>query len=253
MEYGISEFKKPKRSLGQNFFTNPNLGKFLIEKVLESNPEDVIEIGGGKGFFTKFLVEKNVNVTVIEKDDALSKSLEFLFPNIKVYNEDLFSKNILKIFQKTKNTVCFGSLPYNISKKIIHYLAVNSDIKDFYFIIQKEVAERYFAKKKNSFLSISTELYFDVKIICNIAPENFKPRPNVTSSFVKFSRNEMNLANTESFLEYLHRAFKQPRKKLKNNLQKYYQIDSINLDQRAEDLSVQEHLKLYKDLKPKGN
>lgn len=252
MEYGISEFKKPKRSLGQNFFTNQNLGKFLIEKVVETNPKTVIEIGGGKGFFTKLLLEKNAEVIVIEKDDTLSKSLEYLFNNTKVYNEDLFSKNILNLFQNTKDTVCFGSLPYNISKKIISYLAKNSDIENFYFVIQKEVAEKYAARKKSSFLSISTELYFKTKILLNIAPENFKPRPNVVSSFVRFTREEKEVENAEEFLKYLHKAFKQPRKKLKNNLQKYYDIDSNNLDQRAEDLSLEEHLNLYTRLKRKS-
>ncbi len=250
MKYGISEFKKPKRSLGQNFFVNPNLGKFLIEKTLETNPEKVIEIGSGKGFFTKLLLEKNAEVISIEKDNLLSESLKFLFPNLEVYNEDIFSKNIVHLFKDQKNTVCFGSLPYNISKKIISYLAVNSDIKIFYFVIQKEVAEKYLAKKKSSRLSIATEIYFDAKAVVNIAPENFKPRPNVLSSFVKFTRNEneKDVENIDSFLRYLDRAFKQPRKTLKNNLQRHYNLDSEILKTRAEDLNLQEHLNLWRSL-----
>ena len=250
MKYGISEFKKPKRSLGQNFFINPNLAKFLTEKVLEINPEKVIEIGSGKGFFTKIFLEKNVEVIAIEKDNNLSESLKFLFPQLEVYNEDIFSKNIEHLFKNQENTVCFGSLPYNISKRIISYLAANSDIQNLYFIIQKEVAEKYVAKKKNSRLSVSTKIYFDTRIISDISPENFKPRPNVVSCFVKFQRNnnEKNIEDIDNFLKYLDKAFKQPRKTLKNNLQKYYNGNSGLLKNRAEDLNLETHLNLWRDL-----
>lgn len=250
---GLPYLNKPKRSLGQNFFANLNLGIALIEKSLESNPKKVIEIGGGRGFFTKILVEKNVDVVVIEKDEVLSENLKFLFPNVQVYNEDIFSENILALFKENSSTVCFGSLPYNISKKIISCVAVNSTLENFYFIIQKEVAEKYASRDKNSILSVTNKIYFDTEIIFDIAPENFKPKPNVVSCFVKFSRNE-NLKlvkDIEKFLEYLHKAFKQPRKMLKNNLEKHYNMNSDMsnlLKKRAEDLSFEEHLNLFQSL-----
>ncbi len=253
---GFPNISKPKRSLGQNFFTNTNLGKYIVEKALETNPKRVIEIGPGRGFFTKLFVEKNIELFTIEKDDTLSKNLEFIFPGVEVFNNDFFDKDLLPLFQKNSNTVCFGSLPYNISKKIIRYLAQNSNIENFYFIIQKEVAEKYVSQKKQSILSLSTKLYFDGKIICDIAPENFKPRPNVISSFIKFSRNDnlKSIEDPENFLNYLHRAFKQPRKKLKNNLGKYYSPDNKILeflDKRAEDFDLEEHSHIYENLKQK--
>ncbi len=250
---GFPYLNKPKRSLGQNFFVNLNLGIALIEKSLETNPQKVIEIGGGRGFFTKILVEKNVDVVVIEKDGVLSENLKFLFSNIQVYNEDIFSKNVLPLFKENSSTVCFGSLPYNISKKIISYVAVNSNIENFYFIIQKEVAQKYASKEKSSMLSVTNKIYFNTEIVFDIAPENFKPKPNVVSCFVKFSRNEnlKLIGKVEEFLKYLHKAFKQPRKMLKNNLEKHYTLNSdISkfLKKRAEDLSFEEHLNLFKSL-----
>jgi 16S rRNA (adenine1518-N6/adenine1519-N6)-dimethyltransferase len=253
---GFSNISKPKRSLGQNFFVNVNLGRNLVEKTLETNPEKVIEIGPGRGFFTKLFVEMGVQVIAIEKDNVLSENLKFLFPEIEIFDYDIFSENIKPLFQKTENTVCFGSLPYNISKKIISYVAQNSNLENFYFIIQKEVAGKYTSQKKHSVLSLATNLYFDSKIVCNIAPENFKPKPNVVSSFVKFSRND-NLKlvkDPEDFLKYLHRAFKQPRKKLKNNLEKHYSFPSDMselLHKRAEDFDLNNHLNIWEKSKPK--
>ncbi len=251
---GFSNINKPKRSLGQNFFVNKNLGNFLVEKTLENNPKEVVEIGGGRGFFTGLFLEKGVKVSTIEKDDTLSENLKFLFPNIEVFNEDIFSDKVKILFEK-KDAACFGSLPYNVAKKIVMYVAENSTIESFYFVIQKEVAEKYVSKQKNSLLSIFTKLYFDSEIVCNISPENFKPRPNVTSSFIKFERNSnLSLVNdVKSFSKYLRTAFRQPRKKLRNNLKSYYSLEESSvLDQRAESLDLEKHLEVFKNLKRKA-
>lgn len=251
---GFSNLNKPKRSLGQNFFVNANLGRKFVEKTLETNPQKIIEIGPGRGFFTQLFVEKDVDVSAIEKDSELSKNLAVLFPNVEVFNEDVFSKEVLPLFQNTKDTVCFGSLPYNIAKRIVSFLGKSSNIENCYFIIQKEVAQKYVSNKKSSVLSLSTRLYFDSTLLSNISPENFKPRPNVVSSFIKFSRNK-NLElmdNPEEFLKYLYIAFKQPRKKLKNNLHKKYDIsleEDDLLNKRAEDFNFEEHLNIFQRLK----
>jgi len=254
---GFSNISKPKRSLGQNFFVNENLGRNIVKRTLETNPHCIIEIGSGRGFFTKLFVEMGVKIFAIEKDDTLGENLKFLFPEIEVFNEDIFSENLLTLFQKKEECVCFGSLPYNVSKKIISYLAKNSNIVNFYFIIQKEVAQKYASQEKSSLLSITTKLYFDSKILFDISPENFKPRPNVVSSFIKFSGNDnlKPVKNLEGFLKYLHRAFKQPRKKLKNNIIKYYiPSDEIFelLNKRAEDFNLDEHLYIWENLEPKA-
>ncbi len=251
---GFSNLSKPKRSLGQNFFLNKNLGSFLVEKTLENNPKEVVEIGGGRGFFTKLFLEKGVKVSVIEKDDVLSENLKFLFPNVEVFNEDVFSKKAKHLFEK-KDAVCFGSLPYNIAKRIVMYVAQNSTMENFYFVVQKEVAEKYIAVEKESLLSISAKLFFDSEIVCNISPENFKPRPKVNSSFIKFQRNSnLNLVDdVESFLKYLKVVFKQPRKKLRNNLKAIYVLEENSIfDQRAESLSFEKHLEIFKSLKRKA-
>lgn len=251
---GFSNINTPKRSLGQNFFVNKNLGKYIVEKTLENNPSEVVEIGGGRGFFTELFLEKDINLSVIEKDNTLSENLKFLFPNIEVFNDDVFSKDVKHLFQK-ENAVCFGSLPYNIAKKIVMYVAKNSTIDSFYFVVQKEVAEKYTSVKKNSLLSISTKLYFDSEIVCNISPENFKPRPNVTSSFISFKRNSnLNLvSDVEKFAKYLKIAFRQPRKKLRNNLKSNYILqENPLLDQRAEALDFEKHIELFENLKRKA-
>ena len=46
---------EPKRSLGQNFFVNENLAKKIVDTVLVENPELIVEIGPGHGYFSSLL------------------------------------------------------------------------------------------------------------------------------------------------------------------------------------------------------
>ena len=118
---------KIKKSLGQNFFVNENLGNYIINILANSNCTSVVEIGPGLGFFTEKLVKKFKNVTVIEKDKEIAQNLKFQFPKVLVINNDFLDINLDTIADE--NTTFFGSLPFNVSKKIIkkiiestHYL-----------------------------------------------------------------------------------------------------------------------------------
>ncbi len=247
---------KAKKSLGQNFFVNKNLGKHIVNKVMEVNPKTIVEIGPGKGFFTHLFSEKNVRIICIEKDNDLSQKLREFLPDIDIHNMDVLDIDFKKILQNREDIVCFGSLPYNLSKKIVDLLIKTENVKHHFFIIQKEVAEKYVQQEKHSVLSLKTRLFADSKILFNISPYNFTPKPKVDSSLIYFKKSEKceKIKDLDQFILYLHRAFKQPRKKLKNNLSKYYKIQNFNkkniLNKRAEELNLEQHLKIWEMLKP---
>ncbi len=242
---------RPKRSLGQNFFKNHNLAEYIVKQILKENPKTILEIGPGKGFFTQFFVQNNIKTICIEKDKELSEKLKDFLPQITLLNNDVLDIDVNKLIEKEDDLVCFGSLPYNVSKRIIFKLIEDTDIKKFYFIIQKEVGDKYVNKKKSSLLSLKTEIYVNSKILLNISPHNFVPRPNVESCLIFFKRDEKNINDINNFKLYLDRAFKQPRKKLKNNLNQFYNLDNIKegLEKRAEDLDLAEHLGVFEKVK----
>ena len=211
-----------KKSLGQNFFVNKNLAQQISDIVIEENPEVVVEIGPGAGSFTQFLREQNFKLILIEKDETLSSLLGEKYPKAEVRNVDFLEWEMGDLEEHIeKKILFFGSLPYNVSKKIIKkiikskYFNTNS-----YFIIQKEVAQKYTdLEPNNNFLSVSTHLYADVKRLFDISPESFKPRPKVNSSFVRFSPKDIiPELDKKAFEKFLKICFKQPRKTLHNNL-----------------------------------
>ena len=232
---------KLKESLGQNFFNNPNLAKKITDLILETKPNFILEIGPGDGYFTKLIHKECKNLLIIEKDTVLAANLRIKFPEINVINED---------FLKFENSIVFGSLPYNIAKPIIKILLESNLFENMFFILQKEVAQKYVGKSKSSLLSITTKAYVDSKILFDINSGSFLPRPKVTSSFVHFTRNKnIKLLNIETFNYIVKSSFSSPRKTLRNNLKGIQFTKKVNseiFNKRAEDLSYNDYVYLSK-------
>lgn len=245
---------KAKKSLGQNFFINQNLAKSIVNISLQTNPDIVVEIGPGKGYFTQLIssVHKE-KIILIEKDTALATDLRLSIQNAEVKNIDFLDWNFEELSTyKGKSILFFGSLPYNVSKMIIRKIIESEYFNnDCFFIIQKEVAEKYSAKESESnLLSMETELYAKAKREFDISPASFTPRPKVTSSFIRFSPTKKIFdIDKKEFKSFLKLAFRQPRKTLRNNLKgllfKDQEIVETLLSKRAQHLSLDEYIFLF--------
>lgn len=244
-----------KKSLGQNFFVNKNLSEQIVDTVLLENPEVLIEIGPGKGYFTEQFLNQVEKIVLVEKDDLFSEDLTQRIPNATIINKDFLEWDFKELeMYKNSKIVFFGSLPYNVSKVIIKKILRSVYFTNpAFFIIQKEVAEKYIAKEPdNNLLSLQTGLYADVKRLINIGPESFSPRPKVNSSFVSFIPNDTETMdiNIDDFLKFLNICFQQPRKTLRNNLKNLLKdkdcsdIENL-LSKRPQHLSLRDFLLLF--------
>jgi len=120
-------------------------------------------------------------------------------------------------------------------------------------MFQKEVAERIVSKhntKKYGILSVKTQLLYDVKILFNVSPNVFFPKPKVDSAVISMTRKKnINLNCDINLLDKVIKlSFQQRRKKLKNSLKKLDIQENILEDSifglRPEQLSVEEFVKL---------
>ena len=232
---------KQKRSLGQNFFINEHLGEKIVNTILKEESEHITEIGPGDGFFTGKLHSKWKNITVIEKDDNLSQMLSYKYNNVIVYNQDFLDFDLTLL---PDNTLFFGSLPYNMAKPIIKKIISSGKFtKPAFFIIQKEVAEKYIAKEPdNNLLSLLAQSYSQPQKIFDIGRDSFRPKPKVTSSLIKFLPDKK-YQIPEDFELFLQKAFKQPRKTIRNNLQIKNSAEIFS--KRPSELSLTEYLELF--------
>ena len=147
-----------------------------------------------------------------------------------------------------------GNFPYNISSQILFKAIDNyKSISCLVGMFQKEVAERIVSKhntKKYGILSVKTQLLYDVKILFNVSPNVFFPKPKVDSAVISMTRKKnINLKCDINLLDKVIKlSFQQRRKKLKNSLKKLDIQENILEDSifglRPEQLSVEEFVKL---------
>lgn len=244
-----------KKKLGQHFLKNDDISKKILES--HENRFNVLEIGPGIGALTKYLVNEVENFKVIEIDKDCILELKKEVKSLYVIHGDILELNFKDLFENKFSII--SNLPYNISSQVFFKVLENIEfITEFTFLIQKEVAERISSKpgrKTFGILSVLTQIYFEVKIIFEVKPEEFIPPPKVYSSLISGKRNlRDNIGIPFNFLKSIvKQAFQNRRKTLRNslknlNLPKSFTSNSI-FSKRPEQLSVDDYIWLSSEIK----
>ncbi|MFL2622606.1 MAG: 16S rRNA (adenine(1518)-N(6)/adenine(1519)-N(6))-dimethyltransferase RsmA [Candidatus Marisimplicoccus sp.] len=246
----------PKKFLGQHFLIDENISKKIIDSIDFSLFDKVIEVGPGKGALTKYLFNLKENLTLIEidKESILFLEKEFKNENFEIIEKDFLKFNIPKSYPLLSNILIIGNFPYNISSQIL-FKAIDdyNSISCLVGMFQKEVAERIVSEhntKKYGILSVKTQLLYDVKILFNVSPNVFFPKPKVDSAVISMTRKKNITLDCDLNLldKVIKLSFQQRRKKLKNSLKRLDIQENILEDSifglRPEQLSVEEFVKL---------
>lgn len=244
-----------KKSLGQNFLNNKKYINELVDSLEIKNDELVIEIGPGKGYVTEEILKRTNKLILIEKDDSLIPYLTDKFnKQVKIIHQDVLEIDFSEITAKQPYKV-IGSLPYNISKRIIYNLLTNTHKPvQISLIIQKEVAKEYSAKApKSTILSNFASLHSDIKLSKVVPSIYFTPKPKVDGQIITFSNIAENNINSKDLWRLIRIGFSSPRKILASNLKEYGKdkiVEAlIKLDlsekSRASELSLVQWEKLY--------
>ena len=246
----------PKKFLGQHFLIDENISKKIVNAVNLKEFDKIVEIGPGKGALSKYLFDFSDKLILIEYD---TESVEFIKSSYKKHNPNIIKQDFLKynlkdVLSQTSKNLIIGNFPYNISSQIIfkileNYLLVSNLIGMF----QKEVAERIISKpnsKEYGIISVKTQLLYDVKILFNVSPNVFFPKPRVNSSVISLTRKKNININFDLklFDKLVKLSFQQRRKKIKNSLKKLDIKENILEDSifglRPEQLSVNDFIRL---------
>lgn len=259
-EYGFV----PSKKMGQNFLYNKDIQEKIISYSKIYNEDCILEIGPGLGAITKLLVKHAKKVVSIELDKRLYDYLKnnVNSDNFILYNNDILKTDINKVVKENSltNVKVVANLPYSISSKIIIELLKIKEIKDIYILVQKEMAQRINAKvgtKDYNSFTVLLSLYFDIKNLFNVTPDNFIPRPNVDSSFIHLKRKDNN-PDFEKISSWLKLCFSSKRKTILNNLSSVYkkediikklELMGINVNIRSEALSKEQLINIYDKFK----
>jgi 16S rRNA (adenine1518-N6/adenine1519-N6)-dimethyltransferase len=254
----------PKRWLGQNFLISKNVLRKIVETAEISKKDTILEIGPGIGNLTIELAKRAKKVIAVEKDkrmiEILKENLKD-FKNVKIVQGDILKLEPRSYTLKTYKVV--ANIPYYLTSRLIRkFLESEAKPKSMVLMVQKEVAQRICAKPpKMNLLAVSVQFYAKPKIISFVPKNCFWPKPKVDSAILKISNlKTRNSKLKELFFKIVKAGFSQPRKQLINNLSKGLKIkkekikkwllkNGVKPEKRAENLTVNEWLKLTKSFK----
>jgi len=246
------EFKF-KKKFGQNFLTDGNILRKIIEASKLNKEVAVIEVGPGIGALTEYIARSAKKVVAYEIDRALIPILkEVLAPydNVKIINEDILKADVATMIQdelaEAKEIAVVANLPYYITTPILMGLIeARLPIDRYVVMMQLEVARRLSANpgtKDYNALSIAVQYYCDVEIAIHVPRDVFIPAPNVDSAVVVLTRKSepsVKVRDEVFFMELVHACFKQRRKTLANNLSAYFdQLTKEEITNKLETIGI---------------
>ena len=261
---GNFEFKK---KFGQNFLSDETLLDQIVEEAGVTSEDVVVEIGAGKGALTTALSKKAKKVFSFEIDLELQ---EYLTNKFSGTNVDFIFEDVMKIADDEINEMVAGrfklvaNLPYYVTSPIITRFLQNDNLDSLTVMVQEEVADRIIAKPKTKdygVLTIICGLFGESQKVIRVGREKFYPVPNVDSAVVRITKLDKNLDKNKfvGVIDLAKKAFAMRRKKLSSNLENgkisKQMIESLIAQKgfsesaRAEELSVEDFIWLYDELK----
>ncbi len=256
-----------RKSLGQNFLLDLNLTARIARSAGPLEGVTVVEVGPGPGGLTRALLASGARrVIAIERDQrcfpALAKIAQRYPERLTVIAGDALDVDMGA--QVAGAPACIvANLPYNIATQLLVAWLNVEPWPPWYeamvLMFQREVAERIVAgpgSKSYGRLSVLTEWRSSARILFDIQPAAFVPRPNVTSSVVRIEPRRAPLPCDRRLLERATQAaFGQRRKMLRQSL-KTLAADPLRLltaagiepTARAEDVPMEGYVMLARAL-----
>ncbi len=251
---------RAKKSYGQHFLTNEDIARRIAEALtLDEGKPQVLEVGPGQGFLTKYLLEKNIELRVVEADHDMVDYLHKNYVQLhgKVIAEDFMKMDFREAFPQNEFSI-IGNFPYNISSQIVFKMLDHLErIPELVGMFQKEMAERIIASpggKDYGVISVLTQAYYEGEYLFSVSNQHFNPPPKVQSGVIRLSRKKEGIdCDPKLFRRIVKQAFSQRRKMLRNTLKPFFENDYLMADEyfmkRPETLSVEEFVALTKKAK----
>jgi len=246
---------RAKKSYGQHFLTNEAIAERIAKSLSPNFPGgNLLEIGPGKGMLTKYLLEQDYNLYVVEADHDM---VDYLFEHYEALHGRIISADFLKLdLAKLFHGETFriiGNFPYNISSQIVFKMVeCRRQVPELVGMFQKEMAQRIIAapgSKDYGVISVLTQAWYTGKMLFYVSPGNFAPPPKVQSAVIRLERKTVEIDCDEKlFRQIVKTSFNQRRKMLRNTMKSFIPDPEILNEpffaQRPEVLTVDDFIEL---------
>jgi len=211
----------------QHFLTDRNIVRKIIAAVDPGPTDLVLEIGPGDAALTDDLVAGAGSVVAVEIDPVAAGALSGRFsgnPRFTLVHRDFleFDFDSLRIPDGWILKIA-GNIPYSITTPILERLYANPRWSRAVIMLQREVAQRMCARPGTaaySRLTLWTNFYSTVELVCVVSRSCFRPKPAVDSAVIRLEPNPAyaGYRARERLFSIIAAAFSQRRKTLANSL-----------------------------------
>lgn len=247
----------PLKRYGQNFLVNESIIQTIVDHASLQAQQHVLEIGPGLGAITSKLPLATIQYLSYEIDQTFHKILLEKYPQ---------GRHLLQNFLKAKTEpidIIIGNLPYYATTEIIEKIYKDfSSMKRAILMVQKEVLPRLIGEPGQEGygpLAIFIATMGTIHPIQDVLPVSFYPEPHVDSVIFRWEAFAGGpLVDTKAFFYFIKKLFLHRRKTILNNLSavishkesalRVLTTLSIEPNTRPEMISVQEYVRLFKEI-----
>ena len=215
---------RPTKKHGQSFLKSQQVARDIIKAAEITKDDIILEIGGGLGVLTDYLVREGNHVYVIELESGLAQALNDRFVDCK--NITIIEGDALEV-PLPNVTKVVSNLPYNISSEITFRILKELKFDQAILMYQKEFAQRLHAapgSPEYSRLSVNIGYQAEVEHIMDVPADKFYPVPAVDSVVVrlKHSKRISRAKRDDIFFWMINGIFSYPNKHLKKALRIWF-------------------------------
>ncbi|MDP3918563.1 MAG: rRNA adenine N-6-methyltransferase family protein [Nanoarchaeota archaeon] len=212
--------------LDQHFMIDRDVLVRIVGIADLNKTDTVLEIGGGQGALTEYLVKIANIVYVVEKDITLIPILQEKFGHRK---NAVFIFNDVMDVKLPKFDKCVSNLPYTICEPLM-WMFTRHEFERLVFVVPKRFVD-LLTGERNSRLKLFMDSFYNLEVFDDISPESFEPPPKVMSTIIRLTpKKEGNMFLREFFSQYDKKTKNALRDMyIKTGLNKREALDKVNL------------------------
>jgi len=254
-----------RKRWGQHFLAAPETAERIVEAARLGPQDTVLEVGPGEGALTRSIAARGPRLAAVEIDPLRAEALSREFAGnarVAVLRGDVLEKPFGRWLAEagwSGPAVLVGNLPYNAATPILSRAIEEPEaVSRCVATVQREVARRFAARPGGEgygYLSVRTAAFATARVLFDLPPSAFRPRPKVFSSVLELSPRESALDPTlrRRALALASLGFRSRRKTLANALsaagprsgwEQALGAMGKGARARAEELSLEDYLEL---------